>query len=541
MKRKGKSISLLLVMALTTTLLAACSGGNNGNNSAATNEVNNTGGESTNAKEPVTIKWFVAADWYKKQWDAENVLVDKMVTDATGVSVEFTSGNEEKLSAMIASGEIPDVVTVWNIAPQRKVLEKSGMVAPIDELIKKHAPDFEVPQSIQDWYRNEDGQFYGLPNFFYAEEQMQDGVDTLATHVDIVARKDIMDQLGIKPEEFSTKQGAIDALRKVKEAKIKYNGFDMIPSYFDHDKLMEFFGASPEAKDGNWQDKMYTPESLEAFKFLNQLYREGLLPQDSLTLTGEQIIEKVNAGSVFAKTGALLKWDALYAADNNATYVPVGPLKGDAGNDWNFTPSPLSGWMLSMISSESKHQDRIIQLFQYLSPDEMQLNIFYGPKGIAWDYDDNGKVKLTEQRIKDFEENPDAAKLKYGNDTFGWLINWVPIKRTWPEPTNAFEKVMVEKDAFFEQYAFNDLAFEATTVQGGTTEAGIEAKIKDHRAKMTAKIVMAKNEQDVEKFYNEMIQQEEKLGYQQLYDYKNKAFQEAKQKLGIQFAWPANQ
>ncbi|WP_337099874.1 extracellular solute-binding protein [Paenibacillus sp. YIM B09110] len=547
MRKMSKSMTLMLIMALFATLLAACSGEkeNSGNNKVANagneqQEGNKTEDEKVD-NTPVKIKWFVAADWYTKQWDVENVLVDKMVTDATGVTVEFISGNEEKLSAMIASGSIPDVVTVWNIAPQRKVLEKSGLVVPLDELIAKYTPDFKVPQSIQDWYRNEDGHFYGLPNFFYAKEQMQEGVDTLATHVDMVARKDIMDQLGIKPEDFNTKQGTIDALKKVKDAGIKYNGFNMVPAYLDHYNLMQFFGASPESKDGNWQDTIRTPESLEAFKFLNQLYREGLLPQDSLTLTDEQKVEKVSAGSVFAKSGSLLKWDALYANDNNAVYVPVGPMKGDAGNEWNFTPSPLSGWMLSLIGSQSKYQERIVRLFEYLSTDEMSLNIFYGPKGVAWDYDEDGRVKYTEQRINDFAADADAAKRKYGNDTFGWLLNWVPIKRTSPAPLNDFDKLVAQHDQYFEQFAYDDLAFEATTVQGGTTEAGIEAKIKDYRAKMTAKIILAKSEAEVETLFQEMPAQEDKLGYQQLFDYKNKAFQEAKTKLGIKFAWPSNQ
>ncbi|WP_141499738.1 extracellular solute-binding protein [Paenibacillus luteus] len=544
MRKMRNLMIMLLILALFTMLMAACSGGNDNSDSMVgkneTKQEEETAG-NVDTKKPIKIKWFVAADWYSKQWDAENVLVDKMVTDATGITVEFSTGNEEKLSAMIASGSIPDVVTVWNIAPQRKIMEKSGLVVPLDELIAKYTPDFKVPQSIKEWYGDENGHFYGLPNFFYAKEQMQEGIDTLATHIDMVARKDIMEQVGIRAEDFKTKQGTIDALKKVKEAGIKYNGFNIIPSYFDHHNLTEFFGASPESKDGNWQDTIRTPESLEAFKYLNQLYREGLLPQDSLTLTDEQKVEKVAAGSVFAKTGSLLKWEALYANDKNAVYVPVGPIKGDAGNEFNFTPSPLSGWMLSMIGRDSKYQDRIVQLFEYLSTDEMSLNIFYGPKGVAWDYDEDGRVKLSEQRIKDFEADPDAAKRKYGNDTFGWLLNWVPIKRTWPAPSNEFEKLQVEHDKYFEQFAYDDLAFEATTVQGGTTEAGIEAKVKDYRAKMTAKIILAKNEAEVEKLFQEMPAQEDKLGYQQLFDYKNKAFQEVKTKLGIKFAWPSNQ
>ncbi|WP_019909012.1 extracellular solute-binding protein [Paenibacillus sp. HW567] len=552
MYKKKNIFALMLVLAMLGSLLSACSGGNHSSgNSTANNSESSVAGNSTDSnsadssggkddKSPLTINWFVAAEGYQKKWDTENVLLDKMITDDTGITIKFTSGNDEKLGAMIASGNIPDVVTVYNPSIQRKTLEKSGLVAPLDELIKIYAPDFKVPQSAQDWYRNEDGHYYGLVNFFYAKEKMQEGVDTLATHIDITARKDIMDRLGIKPEDFSTKEGTIEALRKVKAAKIKYNGFDMIPAYFDHYNLIQFFGASPETKDGQWQDTVRTPESLEAFKFLNQLYREGLMPEDSVTLTTDQKIEKVTAGSVFAKTSVLVKWDALYNADPNALFVPVGPIKGDAGNAFHFTPSPLSGWMLTMVGSKSKHQERIVKLLQYLSQDEMSLNAVHGPRGIAWDYDENGKVKFTEQRVKEYAANPDSAKRKY-DANFAWLVDWVPVKRTWPAPANDLEKVTAEHDAYFEQFAFNDLALEAVTVEGGTIEAGIEAKIKTNREKMLAKIILAKTEQDVEKLFNQMLKEDDELGFQQVSEYKNKKFQEAKEKLGIKFAWPANQ
>ncbi|MNP85704.1 hypothetical protein D3C76_1855610 [compost metagenome] len=54
-------------------------------------------------------------------------------------------------------------------------------------------------------------------------------------------------------------------------------------------------------------------------------------------------------------------------------------------------------------------------------------------------------------------------------------------------------------------------------------------------------MVLAKSEADVEKYFNEEIELETKLGYQKLYDYQNKQFKTAKKALGIEFAWPANQ
>ncbi|MFC5465904.1 hypothetical protein [Lederbergia graminis] len=487
-----------------------------------------------------TIRWFVDSEWYSKQWDEKNVALDKLITEETGLRIEFISGNAEKLGAMIASKDIPDVVTVWNIAPQRKVLENSGLVAPLDELIKEHAPNFDVPQSVIDWYSNEDGHLYGLPNYFYAEEQLE-STENLPTHTSIVARKDFMEQLGIEPEDFSTKAGTIAALKKVKDAKLKYNGFDVIPAYYDLTNIMQFFGAPLEDKEGNYQEKIRTPEALESLLFLNELYREGLLPQDSLTLTEQQKEEKVNAGSVFSFTNSLITYEGLAAQDPKALYVAVGPIKGDAGNKMYFDPSPISGWTLTMIGENSKKKAEIIKLLEFLSTEEMVLNAQFGAKGYAWEPDEDGRVVYKEDYQKELEKDPTQARMKSGADSLPWLINWIYVMRASPEPKTPYDIAIAEKDAYFEQFSFYSLAFEATNTQGGTEEGSIQTKIDDYRSQMTAKMVMAKSSDEVKSLYDEMLEQEDKLGYDKLYEYKNKAFKEAKEKLGLEFAWPGNQ
>ena len=54
-------------------------------------------------------------------------------------------------------------------------------------------------------------------------------------------------------------------------------------------------------------------------------------------------------------------------------------------------------------------------------------------------------------------------------------------------------------------------------------------------------MVLAKSEAEVEQIFNDMVAQEEKLGYSKLYAYWDTHFKEAKKKLGIEFAWPDNQ
>jgi putative aldouronate transport system substrate-binding protein len=461
-----------------------------------------------------------------------------MITEATGVSIEFTSGNNDKLSALIASGDIPDMITVDKNAPQRGVLEKSGLVAPLDELIKKHDPSFMVPKSMQDWFRNADGHFYGYASYFWAKENAKPG-DTLYSNQGLLARKDIMDQLGIKPEDFNTKEGMVTALRKVKDSKTKYNGFDVSPGYLDSWVIASFFGAPREDAQGNFVDRERTPEALEAYQFLNRLYREGLLPEDSQTLNTTQLTEKVNNGAVFALTNKTINRNALYAKDPNAIFVAVGPVRGDQGKEPISDPNAASGWTLTMVSSKSKHQERIIKLMKYLSAEEMSLNVNYGPKGITWDYDANGKVKLSDEFIKARSEDANKAKLKYGNGSLNWLISWMPVQRTLPV-NGVLETEATKINVYFAKYSYDGLAFENTTPLGGTEEAAINAKREEVRIKNRAKMILAKAPEDVEKFYKEGIEQEEKLGSQKLYDYQNKKFQEAKKAMGVQFVWPTN-
>ncbi|WP_409341579.1 hypothetical protein [Paenibacillus sp. MBLB4367] len=491
-------------------------------------------------KSPLKITWFVDQDYYKKNWDSVNNLLDKKVTEDTGISIDFMSGNSDKLSAIIASGDIPDVITVDKASPQRGVLEKSGLVAPLDELIKKHDPSFQVPKTMQDWFRNPDGHFYGYASYFWAKETFKPG-DRILSNQGLYARKDIMDQLGIKADDFTTKEGLVAALRKVKDSGTKYNGFALTPAYFDSWVISYFFGAPREDAQGNLIDRERTPETLEAYKFLNRLYREGLMPEDSQTLTKNQVQEKVVNGAVFAMTNKTINWSGLFQKDPKAVYVNVGPTKGDKGNKPYVDPVPASGWTLSMISSKAKNPDRIIKLFNYLSQEEMSLNVYYGPKGAAWDYDANGKVKISDEFNKLKAEDANKAKLKYGNGTLEWLINWAPIQRTAPVVNTEDEMLKRKANEYFGEFTYDMLPFESATPLGGTEEAGINAKIEENRTKQRAKMILAKSDADIEKFYNEGIELENKLGYQKLYDYQNKKFQEAKKALGIPFAWPTNQ
>lgn len=541
-----KAISLLLVAGLAVSTLAGCS--------KETKKEESTGGkvttdstkgtDSTTDEDKVeTIKWYVNAEWYSKTWDEVNTAVDKMITENTGLRIEFTSGKSEKLSALIAAGDLPDVITTGYNEPQASLLQQEGMVLPLNELIEKYTPDFKVPDSMQKWH-GLNGNFYGIVNFFYAPERLKEN-EYLPTHTTMLARKDIMDQLGIKPEDFNTKEGTLAALKKVKENEVMFNGFKMQPAFFEHYQLMQMFGARREDENGNYVDRAEEPESLEAYKFLNQLYREGLLTEEFLTLNDEQKRQKVGQGIAFSFSRSTMhngQIPVLAGIDENAYFVGVGPMKGDAAKEQYFDPSPMAGWLTTMINSETKHEEKIIKLFKYLyEDDEMHLNMLYGPKGTTWDYDENGKVKLFPEVKKEMDDNAEAAKLKYGQDTMMMFYDWIPVLRTLPLPTTVPEIAADDADQYFRSFTYPDLAFSKLNPPAGTDLAATRVRIKEYTKQMAPKLIMASSEQEVEKLWDEMLAKKRELGYDELFKFQSEQFKLAKEKLAVDFAWPSNQ
>ena len=498
---------------------------------------------------PVKLTWFVDQDWYKKNWDTENCLLDRKITDETGVTVEITSGNGDKFNALIASDSLPDIVSTWIGSSQRQTLEKNQMVHPFNQLIENYAPDFKVPQSMQDWFRNEDGNYYGYVNYFYAPEDMQEG-NYYVTHNNFRIRKDIAEQLGIKVSDFDTKEGTIQALKKVRDAKIQYDGLDVIPFYpcagpgdllLDVQYMAQQFGADYEDAEGNWLDWRMQPETLEALQFYNTLYNEGLMPVDAITLNIEQKGAKVANGSVFMIQGRQVEnqWNDLESRDENAVYLLVGPIKGDEGKTPYLTTSGLTGWTMTMITTNAKNPDRAVRFLNYMTQPEIILQTWWGPEGVAWDMVD-GHVVIKPEVEEEYKRDWAAANQKYGDKTFEWLVSWLPIQRTYPIPT---KQHMIDNEKYerevYGKYIFDDRCFSDVMVEAGTEEAGIYEKLNNYWIGQVAKIIVAKPE-EVAAMYHEAVEKSKELGWQKFYDATNARFKANKAKLGIEFAYPPN-
>lgn len=502
------------------------------------------GSWSTNKDTPVTIDWFMAYDWFGSTFDAENNAGWARILEDTGVTINFQSGDTDKLNMLIASGSLPDVITMDASATQRKLLENSGALTPLDTLIEQYAPDMNVPQSMLDWYRNDDGHTYIIASYYYGDERTNSDFGGMyVTHNKNAVRVDILEQIGMTMDDLHTPDGVLAALRAVKANNIQYNGVDVIPfGVLDLEMLATQFGWKPENEDGSLNVLWRSPEYLEALKWANTLYNEGLMTDEVFTWDRNQSREAISKGIVFFGIG----WDgmnkdcrrALYSADNNAMILTCGRMD-QANEETVYYPGvSCAGWTGTMITAGAENQDRIIQLFAYLTSEIGTLDAYYGT-GVYEIVD--GAYSMTEEKRAEYDADYNAAFAKYNHD-FTYFVDFTIIQKYWPKtsstnPVDAdIEKSEIEPDVpMYDNKCFSNLDPDA-----GTDLAALNTVINDYWSQMYPTMVMASSQEECEAIWASALEQIDAMGFQQVQDYRGEQFAQNKARLGLEFAYPGN-
>lgn len=547
--KKRKLIATLLFMSIGMSAFTGCNTKKGGSEVAGQADVGQEGTVQIASPSwktdtsPYTIDWFVSYDWYSKKFNPDTNLTDKKILTDTGITLNITTGDFDKLNMMIATGDLPDVITTDATASQRLLLENGGMLLDLNELSAKYAPDLNVPQSMKDWYTAEDGNWYAITSFYYGPERTsKEFGGYYETHNKNFVRTDLLEQTGYTLEDMKTKEGFLNACRAIKEKGITYNGMSVTPFMgADAYYLGQQFGMDLEDKEGNLLNPIRQPEYLEALLFLNTMYREGLFTDEEFTMDKQQKEQMVASGRVFAAntwTTVSETRKALSAADPNARILYAGVMEGDQGKKAYIECINAMGWTGTLITKNAKRPDRIIQFMSYMTSEEATLDQKYGVG--TYDIVD-GKVVQKPEVKKEFDENYQVAKEKYMGD-FGYFTDWTIIQKYLKTDTNDIYEVDQYKSSMdptltlFDNKCFRDIKPEA-----GTDMAAKKARIDEYWGQCAPKIVMASSAAECEKLYNEAIKGMEDLGLKELETYQNERFQKNKEKMGIKFAWPRNQ
>jgi putative aldouronate transport system substrate-binding protein len=549
-KTLSKIIGVTMALAVTTSLFSGCGKKEEPTKETPTNTETNAGNKPSADEpgwkkdtSPVTLDWYMNFNWFGAKWGEDEV--SKYVEEKTGVKINFIvpAGNEnEKVNTMIASGELPDLMTMAYYEEGVKRLIEGKLVYSLNELADKYDPYFYKVANEQtlNWYKKEDGNTYGYPNFSITAEDYKTYGDSLTSNQTFLVRKDIYEAIG-KPD-MRTPEGFINALKAAKEKFPEINGQPLIPlgltefnenGNYSLEGYIQNFLAIPNEKDGKYVDRRDDAEYVRWLKTIRKVNEEGLLAKDVFTDKRVQIEEKVAQGRYFAmiyqNSDMVTPQKALYKEDPNKVYIAVdGPANKNLDKPTLDGPG-IAGWTLTFISKDSKNAERAIKFVSYLLSEEGQKDLYLGQKGVHWDTID-GKDQFKPEMLALQEKDTGEFEKKIGSGSYWMLVNDAMTKQWKPEDKEPIKQPLDWTKGKFVSFAqYTDINPPADSPEGI-----IRRKVTDKWALALPKMVLSKSDEEFDKIYNEFITQKQKEGWDKVLDYQQKRVDENKKKLGIQ-------
>ena len=135
---------------------------------------------------------------------------------------------------------------------------------------------------------------------------------------------------------------------------------------------------------------------MECLKFFNKLYQNDLLDPNSMTQTFEKMSEKLKAGGTFwsifnyAGSMAFNTPEHLEAGKYMYACVPeeATPIVYGLGNQ--------GGNRIWSIGADTEYPELCLAVLDWLATPEGSMTMWYGPKGLMWDYNEQGGMYFTE-------------------------------------------------------------------------------------------------------------------------------------------------
>ena len=382
---KKKMLSLLLCGAFLLTVLSGC--GNEQDGRQGSDTVQSSGSEQAKPQEePQQEEPQELVEITQIVWDRgtipsdQGTLEDNWWVDYVneqmaplGIKVNYVivpkQQNEELLSTMMAANNAPDLVRVTDISLLKSFIT-SGGVADMGPYID------EFGENIKKFYSEDelaDGQIDGAQYFLYHKQN-----DFMRT---TFVRQDWLDELGLSvptnPQEFREMLEAIkaqdpggvgDALVPMGMTGQQFLMWDMV-------MLPAFLDEAPSV------EKLLTPmimwpEAKECFRYLNDLYNDGLLGEFILDKDESLFRQKIARGemAVFIQNGQYPYhsaygnlYDTLRENDPEAKLTAIWPWSTESGENfyqlYNMPPTYKYAWY---IPSSCENVEAVVKYLDWM-------------------------------------------------------------------------------------------------------------------------------------------------------------------------------
>ncbi|HCA19516.1 MAG TPA: hypothetical protein DEO40_02425 [Treponema sp.] len=407
MKRLGK-IAGCAALALAAAAMMGCGG--------KTNKASNAAGGNDSTASDIIPKQTVTLQVYDQlaNYSGEQVgWFGKIMLDKFNVKLNIIPESGNTYTTRMESGNLGDIVIWGNDSDDYLNAAEGGLLFDWEEedlltnygpYIKDHmALALEKNRGISDT-----GKIYGFGHGVSTSSKDRQGFFYTWD-----LRYDLYEQLG-KPA-IKNYDDLHKVLKQMKEICPKDDngqetyGVSLFP---DWDGNMVMFVKSLATAYVGWDEfgfGLYNPVDgtyhscleengpyLDALKFLNDLYQDGLLDPDSQTQTYDAMNENYVNGTAFWN---IFNWMAsgVYNTEaHNSAGKAMYSVRPEDASPICYGQSVFGGNRIWSIGSKTEYPELCMAIINWLCTPEGFMTSLYGPKGVTWDYDANGKTYFTE-------------------------------------------------------------------------------------------------------------------------------------------------
>ena len=496
-----------------------------------------------------------------------------------GFNVEVWAYSDEKTNAILASGDLPDVMFI----PAKNVNDMidSGMLLNLDDYLDQmpHVQSYEGLETALNFVRkfrsNDTGSVYVMPVSVgdnAARYQLTDPTERNAVKINWQAYQKAgcpeitsMDDLLDVTEEMLAAMPTADDGNPM-YGTVLNSGSDTsywacmvmwyrMQGYHEQELpyLLEEDMANGTIKSILSSDSMY----YRGLKWYNSAYKRGLIDPDSISNDRATQKPKVDKGYTITPSGYLPGWATTYMP----YYVPGTKIH------YNYNSAYGNSNYVIGINAQTQNRDACLKFIDMLADPDAYLCCRCGPKGEVWDVDSNGVASITDTALTWCKEHNSidlgGYTLSSGEELTLWNTPWIVsdggaltsytdaegnrrpnMTNTWTEmqDISATNEVYAswckaigydswldwlnDKNAYVASSALDNIqSFES--IPDDMTQLMVDS-IKDVVTTASWKMVYAENDASFDSLWNQMVSDCEGLGAQDIIDWRLADIENAK-------------
>lgn len=523
-----KLIALLMTAALAVSAFSGCSSApvasnaESGTESGAESEVavSSAADEDPAAAKP--LDWYMNLSWFTNKWGTDDVSAKIKAEYGFDVNVIVppADGENQRLTTMIASGELPDMMTLFWGDTNISQMQQAGMLNPINKLAEQYCPEFNdvADPTILIWNEQEDGNVYGY-NCYTTDPESVKTNPRVFSNYDFWVREDMYEAIG-KPD-MTTTEGFIQALRDAKEKFPDTVPMGVKAFAADGDsngclslcaELQDFLAVPYQTAEGEMYDRNTDPEYLRWLKMFRQATQEKLLPADTYANNGDQVVTNLQNGKYFCMldqwTDYTTQFESWAKENPGKGYVSVDGPRNQNGADPTLSTGSPNGWLTTVFPVSGKNSANAIKFLTYMVSPEGNELINAGIEGQT--FVKNGDAyEVTPEYQAMIDADPNEAALKTGVGQWGYFCT-TPQNLSYFDFTGAATKRVRDWN---KPYCFYNGAFEFTPFTANTPESQAQSQIYSLWDRALPAMLNAPSDEEFDTILNKFVSDRAAAGY----------------------------